>query len=130
MALALADTSVFIGIEAGRIPPSALDEFDLAVSVITLGELRLGVMMARAREAPELDRRLATYDLARLLEPIPVDDAVANTWAVLISRLRAAGRKIPVNDSWIAATALTAGVPVLTQDTDYDSIPDLRTHQI
>ncbi len=28
---------------------------------------------------------------------------------------------MPINDSWIAATALAAGVPVLTQDDDYDA---------
>jgi predicted nucleic acid-binding protein len=27
---------------------------------------------------------------------------------------------MPVNDSWIAATALALDVPVVTQDSDYD----------
>lgn len=51
---------------------------------------------------------------------------VAETWALLVSRLRAAGRKAPINDSWIAATALTYDVPVVTQDGDYDGITDLH----
>ena len=45
-------------------------------------------------------------------------------------RLRAAGRRAPVNDSWIAATAIAHGVPVVTQDSDYDAMPDVRVIKI
>jgi predicted nucleic acid-binding protein len=30
-----------------------------------------------------------------------------------------------VNDSWIAATAMSLGVPVVTQDHDYVDVPGL-----
>jgi predicted nucleic acid-binding protein len=32
---------------------------------------------------------------------------------------------MPVNDSWIAATALALGVPVVTQDDDYVDLAEL-----
>ena len=32
----------------------------------------------------------------------------------------------PLNDSWIAATALAHGLPVATQDDDYDQVPGLQ----
>ena len=32
---------------------------------------------------------------------------------------------MPVNDSWIAATAISLGVPVVTQDDDYVEVPGL-----
>jgi hypothetical protein len=32
---------------------------------------------------------------------------------------------MPVNDSWIAATAISLGVPVVTQDEDYVTVPGL-----
>jgi predicted nucleic acid-binding protein len=32
---------------------------------------------------------------------------------------------MPVNDSWIAATAMAHGVPVLTQNTDFPSVDGL-----
>lgn len=32
---------------------------------------------------------------------------------------------MPVNDSWIAATALALDVPVMTQDADYVDVPGL-----
>jgi predicted nucleic acid-binding protein len=94
------------------------------VSAITLGELRLGVLQARDPEV--VARRLATYQLAQRFEPLPVDEAVLETWALLVSRLRAAGRKAPINDSWIAATALAHGVPLVTQDADYQAMPGLE----
>ncbi len=46
-------------------------------------------------------------------------------WALLVSQLRDAGRKAPVNDTWIAATALANGIPIVTQDNDYDGMPGL-----
>jgi predicted nucleic acid-binding protein len=33
---------------------------------------------------------------------------------------------MPVNDSWIAATAIALGIPVVTQDDDYVEVPGLR----
>jgi predicted nucleic acid-binding protein len=50
--------------------------------------------------------------------------------ALLVSRLRAAGRRAPINDSWIAATAIAHGVPIVTQDSDYDAMPDVEVIRI
>ncbi len=71
-------------------------------------------------------RRLSTYQLAQRFQPLDVDETVAEHWALLVSRLRAAGRTVPINDSWIAATALAYGIPIATQDGDYDAMPDLQ----
>ena len=38
---------------------------------------------------------------------------------------------MPVNDSWIAATAIALGLPVVTQDDDYSvDIPELEVIRI
>lgn len=121
---ALADTSVFIGVEAARFEAARFADYEWGVSSVTLGELRLGILQARDPEV--VARRLATYQLAQRFEPLPVDEAVSETWALLVSRLRAAGRKTPINDSWIAATALAHGVPLVTQDADYEAMPGLE----
>ena len=125
---ALADTSVFIGLEAARFDVSRFENYEWGVSAITLGELRLGVLQARNPEAAS--RRLSTYQLAQRFQALAVDEAVSEIWALLISRLRAAGRMAPINDSWIAATAIAHGVPIVTQDSDYDGIPDLDVIRI
>ncbi|MGH3830805.1 MAG: hypothetical protein ACRDRS_10220 [Pseudonocardiaceae bacterium] len=33
---------------------------------------------------------------------------------------------LPVDDSWIAAMAIAHGLPVATQDNDYDGVPGLE----
>ena len=113
----LADTSIFIAAESGR--PLDLDRLPdrLAISVITVGELRAGVLAAMSTDV--LNRRLNTLAGALALQPIPIDEAVAEAWAVLRIRLREARLRMPVNDSWIAATAMSRGIPVITQDEDY-----------
>lgn len=116
----LAATSIFIARESGRpIDVAALPD-RLAVSVVTIGELRAGVLAAT--DAETRDRRLETLTAALALEPVEIDVAVANAWARLRVALRDAGLRMPVNDSWIAATALALDVPIVTQDADFPSV--------
>ena len=120
----LADTSVFIAHESGRsIDVQAMPD-RLAVSVITIGELRVGVLAAV--DAATRDVRLDTLTAALSLEPVGIDTEVANAWARLRLALRDAGQRMPVNDSWIAATAMALDVPVVTQDDDFPTLADLR----
>jgi predicted nucleic acid-binding protein len=124
----LADTSVFIARESGRpLAESALPD-ELAISVITLGELRVGVLAAA--DVRTRDRRLATLTVALSLDPIPIDDAVAQSWARLRLLLRDTGQRMPVNDSWIAATAMALEIPVVTQDDDYADIDELAVIKV
>jgi predicted nucleic acid-binding protein len=123
VSVGLADTSVFIADESGRQLRVADLPERLAVSAITVGELRAGVLAATDVETA--DRRLTTLQAALALDPIPVDAAVAAAWARLRVALRDQGRRIGVNDSWIAATALAHDLAVVTQDDDYDGLPGL-----
>ena len=119
----LADTSVFIAREAGRpIVEGSIPE-ELAVSAITIGELRAGVLAAP--DVATRDRRLSTFAAAVALRCVPVDEAVAAAWARLRLILRDQGLRMPVNDSWIAATAMALGVAVVTQDRDFPSVDEL-----
>jgi predicted nucleic acid-binding protein len=90
----LLDTSVFIASESGHpLKEDLLPELG-AVSVVTLAELQAGVLAARGTEIR----------------------------AQLRVSLAEAGRKINVNDLWIAATAARHGVPVVSQDDDYEAV--------
>lgn len=120
--LGLADTSLFIAQEKDR-PIRARPPDELCVSVITFGELRAGVLAAK--DSATRARRLETCIRAQFLEPIPVDEDVAEAWAALRVALRDRGEKMPLNDSWIAATAMSRGIPVVAQDSDYDNVPGL-----
>lgn len=124
---ALADTSIFIGLENGRFDPHRIPPQSV-VSVVTLAELRLGVLSAQTLEIRA--RRLATLRLAESLDPLPINDAVADAWATLVAQLRESGKKAYGNDSWIAATAIAERLPVATQDADYDEMPGVQVIKI
>ena len=123
MTRGLVDTSIFIATETGRALDVTRLPDEIAVSIITIGELRAGVLAAA--EVNIRDRRLSTLMRALELQPIPVDESVADAWARLRILLRDRGLRMPVNDSWIAATALALGVPIVTQDADYPELAGL-----
>lgn len=114
----LLDTSVFIAAETDR-PLGILPE-RAATSVVTLAELRVGVLAADdpAVRARRLGTLLGISDLAVL----PVDEGVAHQWAEMRVHLARTGRRVNVNDLWIAATAAAHGMPVVTQDADFDPL--------
>lgn len=128
MSRGLADTSLYIARESGRRLVDADIPDELSVSVITIGELRAGVLAAA--DLATRDRRLATLVDALELDPVPVDRPVAEAWARLRLVLRDAGLRMPVNDSWIAATAMALEVPVVTQDDDYAEVPGLSVIRV
>jgi predicted nucleic acid-binding protein len=118
----LLDTSVFIAREDGR-PLGPLPE-RVAVSVVTIGELQLGVLAARNDELRA--RRADTLAVARAADPIPISEAVMGSWTRLVADCRVAGlhRAVKLTDLLIAATAVEHGLPVVTQDSDFDRVAD------
>jgi predicted nucleic acid-binding protein len=117
-ALGLLDTTVFIAREAGR----GLDEDRLpeesVVSVVTLAELRAGVLAAA--DTGLRAQRLATLSAAQAMSVLGIDEAVAEAWALLRVRLAELNRRVNVNDLWIASTGVAHDLPVVTQDNDFD----------
>lgn len=118
----LLDTSVFIARESGR--PLADLPSRVAVSVVSIGELALGVLAAADDRSRA--RRADTLALARAAEPIPISEAVMTTWAGLVADCREAGiqRTVKLTDALIAATAVEYGLPVITQDDDYSRMAE------
>jgi len=98
------------------------------VSIVTIGELRAGVLAAV--DVDTRDRRLATFSAARALDPISIDEPVADAWARLRILLRDSKQRMPVNDSWIAATAISLGVAIVTRDDDYAVVPGLTVIKV
>lgn len=124
VSIGLLDTSVFIAKESGH--PIAYESLptESAVSAITIGELRWGVLMAP--DDATRSRRLDTLNAAQRLAPIPVDDHVAAAWALLRQRLKAARQRMEINDSWIAASAIANNWPLVTQDHGFSvDVPEL-----
>jgi predicted nucleic acid-binding protein len=113
----LIDTSVLAGARK-------LGEFadQWAVSVVTIGELEAGILIAE--EPSARSRRVALLAAVLAEAPaLPVDRHVAARYA----ELRAASGRRPGNDLWIAATALAHDFTLVTADERQAALPIVRT---
>lgn len=123
------DTSVFIARESGRRLGELPRGARTAVSVMTIAELRVGVLTAT--DARSRGQRLRTLEAATQdHEPLPVDDAVAEAFARLVAEVRVSGRNPRVIDTLIAATALAHDATVATQDEDFDLLPGVQVIRV
>lgn len=116
---AIVDTSVLIGatdfVEAAQ-------EGSWAVSVVTIGELYAGVLLADRDAA----RRARLARLADVLAVAPVINADRAT-ATAFGDLRVTSGRGPSNDLWIAATALAKDLELVTMDERQAALSLVRT---
>ena len=119
----LVDTSVVIDIDRGNAGDRVVtldDEGRHAISAVTMTELRLGVTKrydqgtdARRDALKALDRLCARFEL------LPVDRPVSVAAADIIAALQQRGEPLnDLHDVYIAATAYTEQLPVLTANVD------------
>ncbi|QSB15125.1 PIN domain-containing protein [Natronosporangium hydrolyticum] len=111
MSRGVLDTSVLIANDVTPIPG------ELAISIASIAELKFGVLVAKDDQtrAARLSRLSA---IERRFDPLPVDDAVADSYARLASLVVAAGRqpRARVMDLLIAATAHAHGATIYTRN--------------
>jgi predicted nucleic acid-binding protein len=116
------DTSVLIATDVSPIPG------ELAISIISLAELQFGVLVAAGdARATRLSRLSAVQ---RRFDPLPVDEAVADSYARLAARVTAIGRqpRARVMDLLIAATAHAHNATIYTRNPkDLAGLEDLVT---
>lgn len=90
---------------------------DLCISVLTLGEIRKGVLLLP--EGPKRER-LHEWLRAELTRQftnriLPVDQGVALAWGRLAAESRASGRRLPVTDGLLLATAARHDLTFVTR---------------
>jgi toxin FitB len=88
---------------------------EIAVSVLTLGEMRRGIERLRSRDpvaADALDGRLRSMSDALAGRILPISIEVAELWG----EIDAARGPLPVIDCLIAATARAYGLVVVTRN--------------
>jgi len=117
----LLDTSVFIADEGGRSLASEKLPDEAAISVVTPAELELGVHLT-ADEGTRAQRLRTLRAVQATYVAIPIDEAVASSFAELVAVARRKGQRPKVQDTWIAATARARSVAVYTQDADFDGL--------
>lgn len=113
----LLDTNICIYI-AKHNPPAVRDRFvrhsseELAMSVITLGELRHG---AEKSNSPQ--KALSAIErLVGVIQVMPIDAEVAEKYGKIRAKLELAGQTIGNNDLWIAAHAKAQGWILVTNN--------------
>lgn len=112
----LYDTSVFTALEDDR-PLKDLPTGEIGVSVITLGELALGLHLLGPERLPH---RVETIgEIEHSWSPIPVSAEIVRRFGSMVASARRAGIKPDVADAIIAATASFHGLAVVTQDRDF-----------
>jgi predicted nucleic acid-binding protein len=125
---ALLDTSFFVARESGRRLGEIPDVSATEVSVVTLAELTVGVLIAKDSDRA---KRLATLSAVESRwDPLPIDAEVARQFARIVANLRMSRKRVPILDALMAATALVEHMPVVTRNRDYDGIPGLEVTQV
>jgi tRNA(fMet)-specific endonuclease VapC len=125
--MVMLDTNICIYIIKQK-PPAVLEHFreyqvgDIAISSITLAELRYGVAKSHYREknAKALDEFILP------LEILPFDEEATRTYGEIRAALEKAGTPIGSMDLLIAAHAASLGVALVTNNTrEFSRVPDL-----
>lgn len=117
MSRAILDTSVLIAREQKRQLEHPLPE-DVAVSVVSIAELEIGVLVAR--DAQTRAQRLRTLtEIHSLSAALPIDERTSSAYAQLAASVLLEKRKPRIQDTWIAATALVNDAEIWTQDADF-----------
>lgn len=126
----LIDTNAFINLTRGRESTSRLlphvDGKRIVLSFVTVAELRRG---AYVRGYGEESWRQLDVDVSSAVV-VPPNDGLSHEWAKLVAEERREGRALgqaaQAHDAWVAATARFYGVPVLTEDDDFEACPRLQ----
>lgn len=103
---------------------SSVDSHQLALSVLTLGEIRKGVeRLTEHAKKQQITRWLEVDLVAHFAERIiAIDEKVADKWGYLCSH-----HNLPAVDSLIAASALVYNLKLVTRNTkDFSSILELE----
>jgi tRNA(fMet)-specific endonuclease VapC len=97
----------------------------LFMPCIVLGELSYGFMKGSRRDLNE-KKLLQMIDQLKM-EIITVDQHVARKYGIIYSTLVKKGKKIPINDVWIAACCMETGGTLLTRDKHFKFIDQIET---
>ena len=114
----LLDTSIVIAPDptvVSSLPASA------AISVITLGELRAGVLLAR-HPTVATARRARLTAVQAVFAPLPVDEPVAERYGDVLAVARSERRTAKATDLLIIATAAAHGRTLHTLDESQASL--------
>jgi tRNA(fMet)-specific endonuclease VapC len=122
------DTNIYCDFAEGL--PDVVDtvatcgEFIFIPSIV-LGELNYGFMQGSRQEFNE--RKLRQIISRLNIEIVSVDEDVARKYAIIYASLVKKGKKIPLNDVWIAACCMEVGGTLLTRDRHFQAVEQIES---
>jgi tRNA(fMet)-specific endonuclease VapC len=96
---------------------------EIYLSTIVIGELFTGFGLGKREK--ENREALTSFLELQDVKVIDIDVSIADRYAILVKILRKQGTPIPMNDIWIAATALETGTRLVTYDSHFNCVPGL-----
>ena len=131
MRSALVDTNVLIAFveKGGKALAEQLSKYDeLVISPVVLGEYRAGISNTkRGRESQAALERFLESDSVREVE---LTGKTSIYYAKIFQDLKSKGKSIPVNDMWIASTALERGLELCSFDDHFSNIAMLQFEKL
>ncbi len=121
----LLDTCVLSEYVSRRPAPNVIgwldlqDESRLFISVISLGEIEKGIIKLRAADARRAQKLAVWFGQLELRfadRTLAIDGPVMGAWAGLSADADAAGRKLPLMDGLLMATAQCRGLTIVTRN--------------
>ncbi|HMD74896.1 MAG TPA: type II toxin-antitoxin system VapC family toxin [Steroidobacteraceae bacterium] len=99
---------------------AAVDEDRVFLSVVTIAEIRRGIeRLAPSRRRDSLQSWLDAELPSRFERRIAViDTPIANAWGVMMTRVEKSGVGLGTMDAFLAATAATLDLTLVTRNTD------------
>ena len=120
----LLDTNIIISLFAkdSQIHDRIAKAEEVFVPCVAIGELYFG-----AYRSIKLEENLALIDeFAFNNTVLPCDTGIAKKYGDIKNSLREKGQPIPENDIWIAAIALQYGLTLITKDSHFEAIENLK----
>jgi tRNA(fMet)-specific endonuclease VapC len=95
----------------------------ILLNAVVLAEVRNGFNSSRARDRS--DEVLGNFLNRNRVDVLPITGETAIRYSLIWYHLKAAGKPIPSNDMWIAATAWEHGLTLLTLDQHFLHLPQI-----
>ncbi|MFQ5888343.1 MAG: type II toxin-antitoxin system VapC family toxin [Candidatus Hydrothermarchaeales archaeon] len=98
---------------------------DIYIPSIVIGELNYGFMKGSRKDFNE--KKLKEVITRLEIDVINVNQDVAKKYAFIFLSLSKKGKKIPINDVWIAACCMDIGGTLLTKDMHFDVVDQVES---
>ena len=96
----------------------------IIVPTIVIGELRAG--FAAGSKTNENEELLARFLSSPNVEVVTITDTTTKAFANIFAELRRLGKPIGTDDMWIAAITVELDIPLLTLDSDFPRVSQLK----